>query len=103
MEITKKDIGKKVYFVDRHIEKTFVAEYGEITAVVPKYNFQDRFAQNYSRNENILIKTKEKDGNLKSKVVNDNSLIFETVAEILKYCKDADVVFGYSALKEVEF
>ena len=99
MEITKNDIGKKVYFVDRHIEQTFVAEYGEITAVVPKYNFQDRFAQNYSRNENILIKTKERDGNLKSKVVNDNSLIFETVAEILKYCKDADVVFGYSALK----
>ena len=75
MEITKNDIGKKVYFVDRHIEKTFVAEYGEITAVVPKYNFQDRFAQNYSRNENILIKTPE----IKLSI----SLLYKTI----KFCK----------------
>lgn len=99
MELAKTDIGKRVYFIDRHIGKTFVVEYGEITAVVPKYNFQDRFAQSYSRNENILIRTREKNGDSKSKVVNDSSLIFETVAEVLRCCNDADVVFGYSALK----
>lgn len=99
MEVNKETIGKSVYFIDRHIQKTFVVEYGKIAAVVPKYCFRDKFSQDYARSENILISTLDKDGTLKSKVVNDASLVFETVQDVLKYCNGADIVFGYSAFK----
>lgn len=101
MQITKSEVGKNVYFVDRSIGRgVFVIEYGEITGVVPKYNFQDRFAQSYARCVNIMIAVKKTDGSITSKVVNDDALVFEDLKSVLRYCKNAEVVFGYSVLKE---
>ena len=101
MKITKDNVSEKVYFLDRHIQNTFVVEYGKIISVIPKYNFKDKFSQDYSRSENILIVITNSKGANETKVVNDDSLIFEALQDLIDEYGDTDIVFGYSVLQNI--
>ena len=99
MDITKQDIGKEFYFVDRCIGgESYVIEYGEITSILPKYNFQDSFGTKFKREENILFKTLLPNGEEKMKSVSNPNLIFETISSAISYCKLENVVFGASVV-----
>ena len=100
MEITKQSVGQKVYFIDKRIgNNIFIIEYGEITGVVPKYNFHDKFLHSYNREENILIKVKDKNGEFQSKVLNNHDLAFTNIEDVLKYCEQTEVFFGLSVVQ----
>ena len=100
MKVTIDNVGENVYFIDRNIgENVFVIEYGSLTGVIPKYNFLDKFAQSYSRCANIMILVKNIDGSTTSKVVNDEGLVFAKIQDVLDYCSDTSIVFGYSVLQ----
>lgn len=96
-------IKESYYFVNRVDINNIYIEYGEVSSVLPALQYSDAYNSQYKRKENILFTIETYKKTVSKVVVNDYSVIFDSIDAIVEYAKKNDAVpmWGYSAIKHL--
>lgn len=97
----QKDIGKTFYFLEPiMIEKNSLSIIykGVLSAIIPKYNFLDKYNAKYARDTNYIFKVVNYDGTVANKTTTCEEHIYPDIDSAMQLTQN-DTLFHYSVIK----